>query len=319
MKYRNFGGAGVKVSPICLGTAFRGAPDEDVCRATIDRAIDVGINFIDCANEYQRGRCERIVGRALTGRRDQIVLTTKVCSPTGDGPNDAGLSRFHIMREVENSLSRLQTDYIDIYLAHSVDLDTPIEETLGAFDDLVRQGKVRYIGCSNFAAWQVCKALWTSDRRNLTPFICVQDHYNLLDRRIERELMPLCRSEGLGIMTYSATAVGLLTGRFRRGQPPPPGTLWAGNLKRFEQTMTPAADRVVETLISIAAERGRTPAQIAIAWILSHPGISSAMIGPDAPAHVDENIGGIGWKLGDEELRKLNDASAWAISAGQIV
>jgi aryl-alcohol dehydrogenase-like predicted oxidoreductase len=223
------------------------------------------------------------------------------------------------MREVENSLSRLQTDYIDIYLAHSLDLETPIEETLRAFDDLVRQGKVRYIGCSNFGAWQVCKALWTSDRRNLTPFICVQDHYNLLDRRIERELIPLCQSEGLGIMTYSATAVGLLTGHFRHGEPPPDGSVWAGNLQRFEQTMTPAADRVVETLMSIAAERGRTPAQIAIAWILSRPGISSAMIGPDASAHVDENIGGVGWKLSDEERRKLDEASAWAVNDGQIV
>ena len=233
MEYRNFGAAGVKVSRICLGTAFRGTPEEDICRATIDRAIDLGINFIDCANKYARGRCERIVGKALKGRRDQIVLTTKVCSSMGDRPNDAGLSRFHIMREVENSLSRLQTDYVDIYLAHSVDPGTPIEETLRAFNDLVRQGKVRYIGCSNFAAWQVCKALWTSDQRNLTPFICVQDHYNLLDRRIERELIPLCRSEGLGIMTYSATAVGLLTGHFRYGQPPPACTPLPGNHERF--------------------------------------------------------------------------------------
>jgi len=319
MEYRNFGRAGVKISPICLGTAFRGAPDDDVCRATIDRAIDLGINFIDCANEYQKGRCERLVGEALKGRRDQFVLTTKVCSPTGSGPNDAGLSRFHIMREVEKSLSRLQTDYIDIYLAHSVDPDTPIEESLQAFDDLVRQGKVRYIGCSNFPAWRVCKALWVSDRRNLAPFICVQDHYNLLDRTIERELLPLCQSEGVGAMTYSAVAVGLLTGRFRHGEPPPPDTPWSRNPDRFAQRMTPEADRVVAALIPMAAARGKTPAQVAIAWVLSQPGVSSAMIGPDSPAHVDENIGGVGWELSDEELETLDRASAWAISTGRIL
>lgn len=319
MEYRSLGTSGVKVSRICLGTAFRGAPDDETCLATIDRAIDLGINFVDCANEYQKGRCERIVGRALKGRRDQFVLTTKVCSPTGAGPNDAGLSRFHIMREVENSLSRLQTDYVDLYLAHSVDAETPVEESLRAFDDLVHQGKVRYIGCSNFPAWLVCKGLWVSDRRNLSAFACLQDHYNLLDRRIERELVPLCQSEGLGIMTYSAVAVGLLTGQYRHGQAPPPDSPWASREERLRQLMTPEADRVVEALISIGAERGKTPAQVAVAWVLSRPGISAAMIGPDAPAHVDENLGGVGWELTEEELQRLDEASAWAVHTGQIV
>ena len=319
MEYRNLGRSGVKVSPICLGTAFRGAPDEDICFATIDRAIDLGINFIDCANEYQRGRCERIVGKSLKGRRDQFILTTKVCSPMGEGPNDDGLSRCHIMREVENSLSRLQTDYVDIYFAHSVDLHTPIEETLQAFDGLVRHGKVRYIGCSNFAAWQVCKALWASERHNLTSFMCVQDHYNLLDRTIERELVDLCQSEGLGIMTYSAVAVGLLTGRFRHGESPPPNTVWAADQNRFKRMMSPEADRVVETLISIGSERGKTPAQVAIAWLISRPGISSAMIGPDLPEQVDENIGGVGLDLSGEEIKAIHDASAWAVNDGQII
>ena len=319
MEYRKFGSSGIKVSPICLGTAFRGEPEEGVCLDIIDRAIDHGVNFVDCANGYQSGRCERIVGRALKGKREQVVLTTKVSSAMGDGPNDTGLSRFHILREVENSLDRLQTDYVDVYLAHSIDASTPIEESLRAFDDIVRQGKARYIGCSNFRAWQVCKALWTSERRGLTPFICVQDHYNLLDRRLEREMVPLCQSEGLGIMSYSATAVGLLTGQFRHGEPPPPCTTWAANPKRFERMMTSSADGVVETLLSIASQRGKTPAQVSVAWILSRPGIASAMIGPDLPIHVDANIGGVGWELSDEELRKLETASSWAIDAGQIV
>jgi len=319
MEYRNLGRAGVKVSPICLGTAFRGAPDDDVCRAAIDRAIDLGINFIDCANAYQNGRCKRIVGEALKGRRDQFILTTKVCSQMGGGPNDAGLSRSHVMREVEESLSRLQTDYIDIYLAHSVDPNTPIDETLHAFDDLIGQGKVRYIGCSNYPAWRVCRALWNSERHHLASFICVQDHYNLLDRTIERELLPLCQSEGVGAMTYSAVAVGLLTGRFRRGEPPPPDTPWSHNPSRFEQLMTLEADRVVEALLPIAAGRGKTPAQVAIAWLLSRPGVSSAIIGPDSPAHVDENMGGIGWELSDQELATLDQVSAWSVTTGRVV
>ncbi len=316
MEYRNLGRAGIKVSRICLGTAFRGAPDEATCLATIDRAIELGINFIDCANAY---RTEEVVGKALRGRRDRVVLTTKVCSPMGDGPNDRGLSRGHILREVENSLKRLQTDYIDVYLAHSVDPCTPIDETLGAFDDLVRHGKVRYIGCSNFPAWRVAKALWTSERCGLHAFTCVQDHYNLLDRRIERELVPLCQEEGLGIMTYSALAVGLLTGRFRHGQPAPAGSLWARQPQRFAQMMTPEADQVVEALQAIGAEHGRTPAQAAIAWVLSRPGITAAMIGPDAPAHVEENVGGCGWELTAAEVELLEHRSAWALGAGHIV
>lgn len=319
MDYRNLGSTGVQVSSICLGTAFRGAPDDATCQATIDRALDSGINFVDCANEYGRGRSENLVGAALQGRRDRVVLTTKVCSRMADGPNEAGLSRLHILREVERSLSRLRTDYVDLYLAHSVDPATPIEETLRAFDDLVRQGKVRYVGCSNFAAWQVCRALWTSDRRDLAPFVCVQDHYNLLDRTVEAELVPLLKSEGLGMMTYSAVAVGLLTGRFRRGQPPPADSVWARNPERFQLQMTPTVDEVIATVLRIAAARGRTPAQVAIAWLLTRPGVTAAMIGPDAPEEVDENLGGVGWELSGEEIAALDEASAWAITGGHII
>ena len=318
MEYRNFGTAGVKVSPICLGVAFRGRPDKAIQRATIERAIDHGVNFIDCANTYQRGESERVLGETIKGRRDQFVITTKVCEPIGEGPNDRGLSRFHIMREIEKSLSRLQTDYIDIYLLHHVDPTTPIEETLRALDDLVRKGMIRYVGCANFAAWQVCKALWICDRRNLAPFICVQNHYNLLDRSPERELMSFCSAEGLGIMTYSPLAVGLLTGRFRHGVSPPPDTSWAQRQPAFEKAMSPDADRVVETLIRIGTARGKTPAQVAIAWILSHPEISAAMIGPDTPEHVEENVGGVGWELTDDERAALDEASAWALAGNGV-
>jgi aryl-alcohol dehydrogenase-like predicted oxidoreductase len=324
MEYRNFGTAGVQVSPICLGVAFRGRPDKAVQRATIERAIEGGVNFIDCANTYQRGDSERILGETIKGRRDQLVITTKVCEPINkgsndrEGPNDRGLSRFHIMREIEKSLSRLQTDYIDVYLLHHVDPTTPIEETLRALDDLVRQGKVRYVGCANFAAWQVCQGLWISDRRNLAPFICVQNHYNLLDRSPEREIMPFCRAEGLGMMTYSPLAIGLLTGRFRHGAPPPPNTPWGQGRLGFEKVMSPDADRVVETLIRIGTTRGKTPAQVAIAWVLSHPEISAAMIGPDSPEQLEENLGGVGWELTDGERAELDEASVWALAGENV-
>ena len=313
MNYRNFGKAGVRVSPICLGAAFRGRPDDDTCKATIARAIDLGVNFIDVANIYQGGRSERLVGEVLKGRRDQFVLTTKVCSPTGRGPNDRGLSRAHIMREIERSLGRFQTDHIDIYLTHQPDPATPIEETLRTLDDLVQQGKVRYLGCCNVAAWQVCEALWTSDRSDLTPFMCVQNPYNLLRRWPERELMPFCRAYGLGMMTFSPLAIGLLSGRFRHGAPPPADTPWGQGRPGLEHAMSPAAGHVVEEMTRIGQERGKTAAQVAIAWILSHPEISAAMIGPDRPEHVDENIGGAGWDLAAEEREALDAASAWAV------
>jgi aryl-alcohol dehydrogenase-like predicted oxidoreductase len=213
----------------------------------------------------------------------------------------------------------LQTDYIDLYLIHQADTSahTPIDETLRAMDDLVRQGKVRYIGCCNLAAWEVCKALWVSDRLHLTPFVGVQNHYNLLDREPERELMPFCRSEGLGMMTYSALAVGLLTGRFRRGTSPPADSPWTQNQERFEQMLSPEADQVIEAAIRIGAERGKTPAQVAIAWLLSHPEISAAMIGPDSPEQLDEAIGAIGWELSAEERASLDEVSTWAVNTGK--
>ena len=227
MEYRNLGKTGVKVSSICLGTAFRGQDDEKICIQVIDRAIDLGCNFIDTAL-YGQGRSETIVGKALKDKRDDIVLCTKVFALLGNSPNHSGLSRLNLMRTVEDSLKRLQTDHIDLYLLHRFDPETPLEETLRALDDMVRQGKVRYIGCSRFSAWKIMEALWTSDVRRLDPFVCIQNQYNLLNRwELEPNLMPLCREHGLGIMVYSPLAIGLLSGRFRRGQEPPANTPWA--------------------------------------------------------------------------------------------
>ena len=261
MEYRNFGTAGVQVSPICLGVAFRGRPDKAIQRATIERAIDCTVSIsLTVRTPISGGIPNASLAKLLRDGGINLSLPPKYASlSTRDRmiqmrPNDRGLSRFHIMREIEKSLSRLQTDYIDVYLLHHVDPTTPIEETLRALDDLVRQGKVRYVGCANFAAWQVCQGLWISDRRNLTPFICVQNHYNLLDRSPERDIMPFCRAEGLGMMTYSPLAVGLLTGRFRHGVSPPPNTPWGQGRLGFEKVMSPDADRVVETLIRIGTD-----------------------------------------------------------------
>ena len=238
MEYVNFGKAGVQVSRLALGLGFRGQGDEAEAQRVIEHTIAQGINLIDCANVYGTmddraniGRSEVILGKALKGKRDDVVITSKVASPIGDGPNDQGLSRYHIMREVEKSLTRLDTDHIDVYLVHTFDELTPLEETIRALDDLVCSGKVRYVGCCNYAAWQVCKGLWIADRYNATPYMCVQNQYNLLTRQLEDEMFALVRDQGLGVMVYSPLAVGLLSGVYSPDNPAPTGTLWATRLR----------------------------------------------------------------------------------------
>ena len=310
MDYRSLGIAGVRVSPICLGTAFRGQEDDDVCIRTIERAIDLGCNFIDTANYYGRGRSERILARALKGKRDDIVLASKVCSPMGDGPNDRGLSRFAIMREIERSLRRLETDHLDLYILHQFDPHTRLEETMRTMDDLVRQGKVRYVGVSNFGAARLSETLWVCDRGDYEPPVCLQIRYNLLGRYdIEPEVMPLCRRHGVGITTFSPLAIGLLTGRFRRGQPAPTDTPWGKNKYKLENSLTEQNDRIIGKLIDIAEKLDKTPAQVAIAWILDHPEVAAAIIGPDTPEHVDENMGAAGWALEPEDRAALDEVS----------
>ena len=315
MEYRRLGRAGVKVSRLCLGTAFRGywhrQTDEATAIRTVETAIDLGINFIDSANYYYLGRCVELLGKAIKGKREDLVITTKVWSQIGDGPNDRGLSRFAIMREIERSLKRLQTDYIDIYLLHHWDPDTELDETLKAFDDLVRQDKVRYVGASNFTAAQVVEALWTADRGGLDPLFVLQNQFNILQRwEIEPELLPLCRQYGLGMMTFSPLAVGLLSGRFRRGQKPPADGIWADDAK-FEAAFDEKSDQIVETLIEIGQAQGRTPAQVAIAWILANEDVTAPIIGPDRPEHVEEVQGALEVKFSAEELQVLDQLSQW--------
>ena len=314
MEYVNFGKAGVKVSPIALGLGLRGQGDETAAQRLVEHAIHSGVNLIDCANIYgpmddraNIGRSEVVLGKAIRGKRDDVVITSKVFSQIGPGPNDSGLSRYHIMREVERSLSRLNTDRIDVYLLHGVDETTPQAETIRAMDDLVRSGKVRYIGCCNHQAWQVCKALWTADTINATPYMCIQNMYNLLNRDMETELFGLVREEGLGVMCYSPLAVGLLSGIYSPDAPPPAGTLWATRLRSdFEARMRGETGEVIRTLKRLAAELGKTPAQLAVAWVLSHPEVTVAISGSDTIEQLDDTLGGVGWEL-DSGVREALD------------
>lgn len=321
MEYAQLGKTGLQVSRICLGTAFRASLfkeryDDALCVRVIHHALDAGVNFIDTANYYSYGRSEEIVGRALHGRRDDVVLATKVRSAVKDhpGPNDAGLSRFHVMRECERSLRRLRTDHIDLYWLHAPDERTPIEETLRALDDLIHQGKVRYIGCCNYAAWQVCEALWRSEVLHLNACVAIQNQYSLLNRwEIEPELLPMCEKFSLGLATYSPLAMGLLSGRFRRGQPVPAGTPWSAGepyARHFEYAMTPAADEIVRALIDIGAAHSKTPSQAALRWLLDKPNVTSVIIGPDLLEHVDDTLGALGWSLEFEERVRLDTLSA---------
>ena len=317
MEYVKLGRSGLKVSRLCLGTAFRGYwnghTDAETATETIRRAVEAGINFIDCANYYFQGRCEELLGQTIRdmGNRDDLVITTKVWSQIGDGVNDRGLSRFHIMREVERSLKRMQLDYIDIYLLHNFDRDTPLDETLRAFDDLVRQGKVRYAGACNFTAAQVVEALWEAERGGLDRWAILQNQYNLLHRsEIEPELLPLCQRYGLGMMTYSPLAIGLLTGRFRRGQTPPSDSPWAKNTDRFNYFMNEGTDQLVSRLIEMGQAQDRTAAQVAIAWLMANPLVTAPIIGPDRPEHVEEVLGALTVELSPDMRAELDTLSA---------
>ncbi len=317
MEYVNFGRAGVKVSRLALGMGLRGQADEKLAQRMVEHAVDQGINLLDCANIYgpmddraNIGQSETILGRAIKGKRDHVVITSKVASRVGSGPNDSGLSRYHILREIEASLRRLQTDHVDVYLVHSFDPTTPLEETVRALDDVVRSGKARYVGCCNYAAWQVCRALWVADTLNANGYMCVQNQYNLLNRQLEVEMFGLVRDQGLGLMAYSPLAVGLLSGTYRPGQPAPDGSLWATRLAaNFDGAMQGTATSVVNTVQQVAAELGKSEAQVAVAWLLSHPEVTCAISGPDTIEQLDDVLGAVGWELPADVRQQLDDVS----------
>lgn len=315
MQYKNLGRTGLKVSEICLGTFnFGNQVGEADSAKIISSALASGINFLDTSDGYIKGISETTVGKALKGKRRDVVLATKVAFVTGPGVNDRGLSRRHIMDAIENSLRRLQTDYIDLYYAHVPDYETPIEETLRAYDDLIHQGKVRYIGCSNFFSWQLCKALWVSDVRDLARFECVESPYNLLLRDIEDELIPLCTAEDVGICVYNPLAGGLLTGKYDPCKPPPEGTRFtmSGEKSHMSNNMPKGAVYtkrywsktnfdVIAQLRKVAEKNGRNMTQLALAWILNNPAISSAICGVSSVKQLDKNLQAAGLILTPEE------------------
>jgi aryl-alcohol dehydrogenase-like predicted oxidoreductase len=258
--------------------SFGGVADEETSAAMFKRCLDVGINFFDCANVYAGGRSEETLGRLMAGLRDDLVITSKVCSPVGKGPNDRGLSRRHIMMQVEQSLQRLQTDRLDVYFVHHFDADTPMEETLRALDDLVHQGKIVYTGVSNWAAWQIAKALGISALKGLAAFACVQPMYNLVKRQAEVEILPLALSEGLGVIPYSPLGGGLLTGKYGPSRRPAQGRLVENEMyqKRYGDALY---YEIAERFAAYARERGHHPATLAVAWVMSHPAVTAPIIG----------------------------------------
>lgn len=303
MRYRNLGSAGLRVSELCLGTMMFGGPtNEAESIGIIHRAIDDGINFIDTANVYAKGESERIVGKAVCDRRDRVVLASKVRVAVGSGPNDAGSSRYHIMREVENSLRRLELEHLDLYYLHQYDCNTPLEESLGALDDLIRQGKVRYIGCSNFYAYQVCEGLWFADKRGWERFVCVQPLYNIVNRDAEVELFPMCRAHGIGAVAYSPLARGVLTGKYKPGEAFPEGSRAARGDKRIHQTeLREESFHIAQQLTGLARRKGVALSQLALAWALANPIVSSVIIGPRTTEQYQDNLKSLEAKLTPED------------------
>jgi aryl-alcohol dehydrogenase-like predicted oxidoreductase len=298
------GNCGLKVSRICLGTmTFGGGADEEISFKLMDRFLELGGTFLDTADQYSAGLSEQIVGRWIADRgvRDQVVLATKVYSQTGPGPNDGGLSRIHIQRAVEDSLRRLGTEVIDLYQIHRWDDDAPPEETLETLNDLVRQGKVRYIGCSNLKAWHLSRYLQLSRERGWSRFISLQPLYSALNRSIENEVLPLCAEEGLGVIAYNPLAGGVLTGKYSLHQAPAAGTR-LGDMTGYQQRYyTEQGMAIVDDFVAAASARGVTPAQLALAWVLAEPRITCPIVGARNLEQLDDTLGGLDIVLTPEE------------------
>ncbi len=314
MDYLRLGSTGLRVSRLCLGTMTYGSTawrpwvlSEEASRPFFRQALEAGINFFDTADMYSDGASEEVTGRALKdfARREDVVIATKVFQPMGPGVNDRGLSRKHIFQAIDASLSRLGTDYVDLYQTHRFDPDTPIEETLEALDALVRAGKVRYLGASSTDAWRFAKALFTADRRGWSRFVSMQNHYNLVYREEEREMLPLCRAEGVGVIPWSPLARGLLAGT--RGRGDAGGTVRAQTddfaRKLYDDSDFDVVDRVVE----ISRERGVPAAQVALAWLLAQPGVTAPIIGASKPEHLSQAVSALAVNLSDDERRRLEE------------
>jgi aryl-alcohol dehydrogenase-like predicted oxidoreductase len=310
MELRTLGRTGVKVSRLCLGAMNFGAwanTDRDECTRIIHTALDAGINFVDTADVYSHGESEEIVGAALEGRRDQVVLATKFHAAMGDGPNERGNSRRWIMQEVENSLRRLRTDWIDIYQVHRPDPMCDIDETLGALTDLVRAGKVRYLGSSTFPAHQIVESHWTAERRVRERFVCEQAPYSIFARGVEEDVLPVCQQYGMGVVAWSPLNRGWLTGKYRKGEPAPDGSRATRQAQFFEGVENERKLDLVEELLKIASDAGCSLTHLAQAWVVRHPAVTSAIIGPRTPDQLTDLLAGQDIVLDDAVLDRIDE------------
>lgn len=315
VEYRRLGETGLMVSELCLGCmTFGREADEEASGRLVSRFLEAGGNFIDTADVYADGVSEEITGRALKGVRDDVVLATKVRFPMGGGPNDVGLSRKHVIRGCEDSLRRLGTDYIDLYQVHCWDAATPLEETLSALSDLVRLGKVRYIGVSNFTAWQIMKGVSLGDALGLERFVCLQPQYSLIERNIEREILPACLEEGLGVIPWSPLGGGFLSGKYRRDARPPEDSRIAGaeewQEEYWDRRATERNWNTLDVVGSISEATGKSYAQISLNWLLRQPAVTAPILGVRTPEQLEDNLGATGWELDDNQVENLSEASA---------
>ncbi|MEU6858640.1 aldo/keto reductase [Glycomyces sp. NPDC046736] len=320
MEYRRLGRSGLHVPALSFGAGTFGGSGPlfgawgtigvEGARRMVDMAIDAGVTMFDSADVYSEGASEEVLGAALKGRRDRVLVSTKAGLPVGEGPNEAGASRQHLLRAVEDALRRLGTDYIDLFQLHAFDARTPVEETLAVLDDLVRAGKIRYTGASNYAGWQLMKALDAADRDGRTQFAAHQVYYSLVGRDYEWELMPLGLDQGVGALTWSPLGWGRLTGKIRRGEPIPAGSRLHQTAEFGPPVEDEALYRVVDALEEISAETGKTVPQIAINWLLRRPTVASVIIGARDERQLEQNLGAVGWELDAEQVARLDKASA---------
>jgi aryl-alcohol dehydrogenase-like predicted oxidoreductase len=322
MEYRLLGASGFKVPVLSLGTGTFGGTNEffkgfgtsdvDEAKRLVDISLDAGLNFFDSADIYSGGAAETILGKAIAGRRDRVLISTKAAFRAGSGPNDVGASRLHLVRAVDAALTRLGTDYIDLFQLHAFDALTPVEETLNTLDDLVRAGKLRYIGCSNFSGWHLMKSLAASDKLNLPRYVAHQAYYSLVGRDYEWELMPLALDQKVSAMVWSPLGWGRLTGKIRRGQPLPEGSRLRNQLTAAGGPQVPDEYlyRVVDALDQVAKEVGKTVAQVALNWLLTRPSVANVIVGARNEEQLRQNLGAIGWSLVPEQIAVLDAASA---------
>jgi aryl-alcohol dehydrogenase-like predicted oxidoreductase len=311
MDYRRLGSSGLKVSEICLGTmTFGHGTDNAEAERIVQTSLDAGVMFFDTADGYSDGASETMLGGALGARLREAVIATKVFNAMGPGPNDSGMSRVHIMNAVEDSLRRLGTDYIDLYYIHHVDIQTPLEEMLRAFDDLVRHGKVRYTACSNYEAWRLMEALWLSDSKGLTRFTAYQPQYSLVVRDIEEELVPACALKGLGMVVWSPLAGGYLSGKYQPGEQSVAGSRSSENWAFPTRFFHPNHQAILGELLAVARDIGRSPAQVAVRWVLEQPMVASAIVGARTARQLADTLGAAVWQLPDEARERLDTVSA---------